>query len=172
MNLNQFATIVRCLVLMIALTFSVEDLQAKGPSNESRDIRRGQLLGDGSARSRCEYMQALRRRTHHLVGRYEELREKTLQLIDEAPFERRSIREQLRIQLREVNGQLAMVEDEYRDLSVRIVRRGCPMRDFEQITEDSVRELFDAASREGIFVDDHLLRVEDYDNFNFLLENL
>lgn len=158
-------------ILLISSLFAFE-LSAQQAADNEAQIRPGQVLEDSGIRQRCEYMQAIRRRVNYLLRRYQELRQRTVDLIEQAPFERRTVREELQRQQRRLNGKIAFAERESRSLSERIVRRGCPLRDFDQISEEDVRQLFYAAEREGVFVDDHVLEMEDFGDYWGMLREL
>lgn len=129
--------------------------------NLADDLSR-MVLNTTRARQQCEVSQAARRRIKFYQHRYQELKAHAQSLLKETPWERQSIREKLQRNLRALDTQLALSERDLHSITQSIVRQGCPLTDFDKILEGDLRELFWASMGEGIFVDDHILSVEEF----------
>lgn len=147
-------------IILLILSWSAPSYAQENSLQLDEQLQASRIQNQSWARQRCDYMHALRRRGVYLISRYEKLEKHAQSLLDSAPYYRRSKREELEFQLRRIRSKLAIAESEQKELTRQTVRGGCPISDFQEIQDQAIRRLFDQASREGVFVDDHVLNVE------------
>lgn len=164
-NLLYFSTLV---VFISSITS--QDFYAQTSSVNEVEISTLREFESGSLVQRCNYMQAQRRRLAALHSRYKSLHMRTNDLIKSTPFERRSIAEELQQQKNRIETQIAIIERDRSRMNQIIVRQGCPLIDLEVAGDERTRELFEMAEKAGVFVDDHIIRVENYEDYEFVLE--
>ena len=121
----------------------------------------GQKFTESSLRQHCHQFEILRRRNAHLLSRYEQLSERVDENLAATPYNRSSVRSELEESKRRVETEIAIISRDGQRLKEQQVRNGCPLSN-NQISDQRVRNLFEQAAMQGVFVDDHLLKVEDY----------